>query len=266
MPLRLFIVLLIALLCGCATLPGTQIKQINARQVEFVVSIRSSPAVVFENGLGGKMECWRKVVPEIANDATYFAYNRPGYGKSALTETPRDGSHIVEELHELLLSQGIKPPYVLVGHSLGGLYMQLFARRYPEEVAALILVDSTHPKQLEGEGAIEKQSFWVRCLVRLLVTGVAKQELGLLAQTGEEVVKLPTLTGKPVFVLSASEPMKETSDLARFANEKRIDIARMYPGSRQIWVDSGHNIPLERPEAVVNAIRAALAEVHQERQ
>jgi pimeloyl-ACP methyl ester carboxylesterase len=212
------------------------------------------------------MERWRKVLPEVANDSSYFAYNRPGYGKSAPAGTPRDGSHVVEELRAVLRSEGIRPPYVLVGHSLGGLYMQLFARKYPDEVAALVLVDSTHPKQLEGEWAMEKRSFWVRSLVAVFVTGTAKEELSLLAQTGEQVLKLPTLTGKPVFVLSASEPMKATSDLARFVNEKRVDIARMYPGSKQIRVDSGHAIPLEKPEAVVAAIRAALVDARQTKQ
>lgn len=141
--------------------------------------------------------------------------------------------------------------------------MQLFARRHPDEVAALVLVDATHPRQLEGDGAIDKQPLWIRGLVGALVTGTAKKELDLLAQTGEEVLRLPTLSGKPVFILSASEPMKDHSDAARFANEKRIDVARLYPGSRQIWVDSGHAIPLEKPEAVVSAIRSALAEARQ---
>jgi pimeloyl-ACP methyl ester carboxylesterase len=266
MHLRVNALLAITLLTGCASLPDTQVKLVDARQVEVVEASRSDPTVVFENGLGGKMELWRKVLPEVAKDSSYFAYNRPGYRKSAPADTPRDGSHVVEELRAVLRSEGIKPPYVLVGHSLGGLYMQLFARKYPDEVAALVLVDSTHPKQLEGEGAIEKRSFWIRSLVSLLVTGTAKEELSQLTATGEQVLKLPTLTGKPVFVLSASEPMKATSKLAQFANEKRVDIARMYPGSKQIWVDSGHAIPLEKPEAVVAAIRAALIEARQLKQ
>ena len=170
-------------------------------------------------------------------------------------------SHIVEELRTVLLNQGLKPPYVLVGHSLGGLYMQLFARKHPQEVAALILVDSTHPRQLEGAGALEKQSFFVRGLIGVLVTGTAQDELDLLSQTGEQVLRLPTFSGKPVMVLSAAEPMKETSELARFSNEKRVDIVRLYPGAKQLWVESGHAIPLEKPEAVVEAIRSVLAEV-----
>jgi pimeloyl-ACP methyl ester carboxylesterase len=262
MTLRLLILLAFALLSGCASLPETQTKPVDDRQLEFVAHPRSGPVVVFENGLGARMEWWGKVLPAIAGDTSYFAYNRAGYGKSTPTGTPRDGTHIVAELRAALRSEGMAPPYVLVGHSLGGLYMQLFARQHPQEVAALILVDSTHPKQLEGEGAMEKQSFWVRGVVGALVTGTAKQELDLLPQTGEQVLALPTLSGPPVFVLSASEPMKETSSLARFANEKRIDIARLYPGSKQVWVESGHAIPLEKPEAIVSAIREALAEAH----
>jgi len=257
--LRLVVVLAVPLLCACAGLPESQTKPVNARQLEFVAHRRAGPVVVFENGLGARMEWWGKVLPEIAGKASYFSYNRPGYGRSAPADTPRDGAQVVQELRAALLSEGMPPPYVLVGHSLGGLYMQLFARQHPQEVAALILVDSTHPKQLEGVGAMENQSLWVRGLVGALVTGTAKEELDLLAQTGEQVLSLPTLLDKPVFVLSASEPMKETSELARFANEKRADIARMYPGSKQVWVESGHAIPLEKPEAVVSAIRAALA-------
>ena len=75
-----------------------------------------------------------------------------------------------------------------------------------------------------------------------------------------QVLALPTVTGLPVTVLSAAQPMKETSDLAKFSNALREDIARLYPNARQVWVDSGHAIPLEKPEAVVNAITAALAE------
>jgi len=164
----------------------------------------------------------------------------------------------VDELRALLRDKGVNPPYILVGHSIGGLYMQLYARRYPEEVSSLILVDSTHPRQLDGEGALEKQSFLVRRLLGVLVTGTAKDELDLLPHTGKQVLDLPTLSGKPVFVLSASKPLEEKSAVADDANAKRKDIASLYPGSKQVWVDSGHAIPLEKPEAIVTAIHEAM--------
>jgi len=255
-------VLMMILLSSCASLPNSATEKISNRQVEFALTQHNTIPVVFENGLGGRMEYWKKVLPEISKDTTTFAYNRPGYGESDPVSTPRDGSHVVDELRSMLLRTGLTPPYILVGHSLGGLYMQLFARRYPDEVSALILVDSTHPKQLDGDGAIEKQSFWVRGLVWALVTGTAKEEFNLLSQTGEQVLSLPTLQDKPVFVLSASEPMQVKSKLADDANEKRKDIARLYPNAKQIWVDSGHVIPLEKPESVVSVIREALALKH----
>jgi len=257
--------ILLALLTGCASLPNSSTEEINQRHIELALTQHASIPVVFENGLGGRMEWWKKVIPEISKDTTTFAYNRPGYGGSAPVSTPRDGIHIVDELRMLLRSKNVNPPYILVGHSLGGLYMQVFARRYPDEVSALILIDSTHPKQLEGEGSLDRQSFLVRTLLGILVTGTAKEELAQLSQTGEQLLELPTLKNKPVFVLSASLPTTEKSPLLDDAMEKRIDIARLYPGSKHIWIDSGHGIPLEKPESVIAAIREALMLMQQNR-
>lgn len=204
------------------------------------------------------MDWWAKVFPEISRDTKAFAYNRPGYGNSDPVFTPRDGRHIVDELRSLLRAMDLHPPYALVGHSLGGLYMQLFARRYPDEVSALILVDSTHPAQLKGEGAPENWPVWLRIVFDVATSAVAKEELHAINATGEDVFGLPTFSGKPVIILSALQPMKEKSVLADDGNRKRQDIARLYPGAKQIWVDSGHAIPLENPESVISAIRKAL--------
>lgn len=250
--------LLASLLAGCASLPGKVTAKVDNRRVEYVLTGKGGATVVFENGLGATLDWWAKVVPEMAKDATTFAYNRPGYGRSDAATTPRDGQHVVDELRALLESQGLRPPYVLVGHSLGGLYMQLFARCYPDEVSALVLVDSTHPEQLKGAGARENWPAWVRLLVGIGMSATGHAELNAINATGEEVLRLPAFTDKPVIVLSALKPMSKKSALADDANAKRKDIARLYPGSRQEWVDSGHGIPLDKPEAVIAAIREVL--------
>lgn len=255
-----FLILFLVLISGCASLPNKKNVVFDHRQVEFSL-IRNNPGsaiVVFENGLDGKMYWWSKVIPEIAKDATTFAYNRPGYGSSHTVSSPRDGLHIVDELRALLESNELKPPYVLVGHSLGGLYMQLFARRYPEDVAGLVLVDSTHPNQFKDKGAIENWPAWFRVAFRWYLSSTAREEMDLINTTGEEVLALPSFTGKPVIVLSPLQPMKEKSMLADDANEKRKDIAHLYPGSKQVWVDSGHGIPKEKPGSVIEAIREVL--------
>lgn len=251
---------LAALVMSCSSFSQSTVENIGSRRVEYAITRGHSAPVIFENGLDGRLEWWNKVLGLLPEGTTTFVYNRPGYGNSERVATSRDGAHIVDELRDLIRAKGLNPPYVLVGHSLGGLYMQLFARRYPEEVAALILVDTTHPQQLEGEGALEKQSFLVRLLLDFMVTGSAKQELDLLSRTGEEVLSLPPLMGKPVFVLSAKKPMMLHSPFYDEVNRKRNDIVRLHPGSTQILVDGDHGIPLEAPEAVVSAIDDALKE------
>ena len=218
------LLLLLILLSGCATLPNVKTEEINNRRVEYSLIRNGAMTVVFENGLDGKMNWWRKVIPEISKDATTFAYNRPGYGRSDSISTPRDGLHTVEELRTLLKIEGLEPPYVLVGHSYGGLLMQLFARKYPDEVSALILVDSTHPAQFKGKGSLENFPAWFRILFHLYLSPVAKQELDLINTTGEQVLALPAFSGKPVIVLSALKPMDKKGEIADDANEKTLPV------------------------------------------
>ena len=247
-----------SLVSGCATLPGTVTEKVEERHTEYVLVRNGPQVVVFENGLGAKLGNWDKVFSEISKNTTAFAYNRPGYGASDPAATPRDGEHIAEELRALLKIQGLQPPYVLVGHSAGGLYMQWFARRHPQEVAGLVLVDSTHPQHLLGKGSPEHWPGWVRAGFGILTAPSAQEELKLLNATGESVLALPTFTGKPVMVLSALKPLAERSETADYVNEKRRDVVNLYPGAKQLWVNSGHNVQREKPEAVVEAIRAVL--------
>ena len=249
---------LVVVLSGCATVPGAATATVDGRQVEYVLAGQGGPVVVFENGLGATLDWWAKVWPDTVAQTRALAYDRAGYGRSDAALQPRDGAHVVEELRALLRAQNLPPPYVLVGHSLGGLYMQLFARQYPREVAALVLVDSTHPDQVKGAGNPEQWPVWLKVLFRATASTTARQELAALDATGDQVSSLPVDSTVPVWVLSALRATGAPSVLADDAAQKRADIAQLYPGSIQVWVDSGHGIPLEKPEAVVLAIQEAL--------
>lgn len=250
--------LLVVGLSGCATVPGTTTDTVGGRTVEYVLAGEGTPVVVFENGLGATLDWWAKVWPDAVAETRSLAYHRAGYGRSDASLPPRDGAHVVDELRALLQARHLPPPYVLVGHSLGGLYMQLFARKYPGEVAALVLVDSTHPDQVKGAGNPERWPTWLKVVFRATTSDTAKQELAALDATGSQVSNLPVDPSVPVWVLSALRATGAPSALADDANHKRADIAYLYPGSTQVWVDSGHGIPLEKPEAVVSAIRDAV--------
>jgi len=106
---------------------------------------QGSPTVILESGLGNMSADWANVQPEVAETTRVCAYDRAGTGWSEPGPEPRDPQQIARELHTLLGNAGIDGPYVLVGQSFGGLYVRMFAARYPKEVAGMALVDASHP-------------------------------------------------------------------------------------------------------------------------
>jgi pimeloyl-ACP methyl ester carboxylesterase len=108
-----------------------------------------SPTVVVDAGNGDFSLGWYGIQPEVAKSTRICTYDRAGYGWSDSSPNPRTAKVMTEELHTLLVNAGIEPPYVLVGHSLGGHNVHMFASLYPDEVAGFVLVDSAHPGQFQ---------------------------------------------------------------------------------------------------------------------
>jgi pimeloyl-ACP methyl ester carboxylesterase len=240
-----------------APLPPVQTTPLEGGRVAFVEVDKAAPAVVFENGLGGYLQAWNKVAPAIAETNTVFAYNRPGVGASTPTDRPRDAAGVVEDLRILLRSRGLTPPYILVGHSMGALDMQLYARRYPSEVAGLVLVDSTHPKSFDGPGSMENRGAVSRAALAVGLSRSAKAEFAALAQSGPEVLSAPPLpAAMPVVIITAPDPAH--SAIADYDNAMRKDFANLYPGATTVEVADGHDVPRTHPEVVIAAIREVL--------
>ena len=108
---------------------------------------RGEPTVVLDAGAGEMSADWVLVQREVSGTTRVCAYDRAGTGWSESGPEPRDAKRISAELHDLLSKAGIGGPYVLVGHSFGGLYAQTYAARYAEEVAGVCLVESSSPEQ-----------------------------------------------------------------------------------------------------------------------
>ena len=216
------------LLDGCAALPGESRGLVANRIVETAIVRNGSPVVVFESGLGARLETWSTVFTAVAQDTTVFAYDRPGYGGSESPSTPRDGAHVVDELRAVLAANGLPPPYLLVGHSLGGLYVQYFARRYPTEVAGVVLVDATHPEQFRGDGSPDHWPAWYRTLFGIWSSGIAHEEFAAADATGQAVLALPPFDRGPAVVLAAREPNLPDTPVVRDARRKREDICLLY--------------------------------------
>jgi pimeloyl-ACP methyl ester carboxylesterase len=107
---------------------------------------QGSPAVVFEAAIGGSAITWSLIQPDVARITRTCSYDRGGFGWSDAGPQPRTAGRIAGELRVLLQRAGIAPPFVFVGHSFGGLVGRVFAERYRDDMAGLVLVDPAHPE------------------------------------------------------------------------------------------------------------------------
>jgi len=144
---------------------------------------QGEPTVLFESGIGATHLNWRGIQDPIATLAHTITYDRAGLGWSSPSRTPRTPGNVAKELHQMLEAAGFRPPYILVGHSFGGLVMRRYASLYPEEVSGVVLVDPmrseewpplnpSRQSQLDlGNRLIRYALPMVRCgMARLLVT------------------------------------------------------------------------------------------------
>jgi pimeloyl-ACP methyl ester carboxylesterase len=128
--------------------PPGQLLDIGGSKLHIHCTGQGSPTVVMDAGLGDSSVTWDLVQPEVAKFARVCSYDRAGYGWSGAPTEPRTTVNIVNELDKLLAAAAVPGPFVLVGHSFGGFNVRMFASRHRDQVSGMVLVDSSHPDQL----------------------------------------------------------------------------------------------------------------------
>ena len=199
------------------------------------------PTVVLSNGMGEVSASWARISGQLAGATRVCAYDRAGQGWSEGVDHPQDGKAAATDLHRLLAAAGETGPFVLVGHSTGGTYAMTFAARYPEQVAGMVLLDSSSPYQLTRIPAYPSQYAVMRRGLALLPTlarfGISRlapapglpapaadqvdaltsnaraarnmrDEVSVVPEVFAQAQALTTLHGRPLAVLTASESLK----------------------------------------------------------
>lgn len=142
-----------------ASAPGMYIG-IGNHQLHLHCTGEGGPTVILESGLGGNSLDWSRVQPSVTRFTRVCSYDRAGYGWSDPATEPRTAGQIAAELRRLLVYGSVPPPYVLVGHSFGGLVVRMFASLHPADIAGMVLIDSSHEEQFERfERAGVKRTF-----------------------------------------------------------------------------------------------------------
>ena len=269
--------------------PPGMLVGIGSHRLHIHCTGRGSPAVVFESGLGGTSLDWVKVQPAVSEFTLSCSYDRAGYGWSESGPRPRHAARLAAELDKLLVYASVPPPYVLVGHSFGGLAIRLLAaRKERRAVAGLVLVDATHERQFQRMTAAGVRvpmaptgrtfviaNHWLvpsglpktlkPLAQKLALTPKAVRtlygELGRMRHSALQVEAIPRAPDAPVVVLARAPRRTGGSLRAARLDGTWLDLQRnlargMKNGTLQVVPGSGHYIHLDRPERVVAAVRA----------
>ncbi len=226
-----------------------------------------SPTVILEAGWGDVGDTWSLVQPEIAQHTRVCSYDRAGMGNSEAGPEPRDMLRVVNELGTLLENTGVTGPYILVGHSWGGLFARLFADLHPQDVVGLVLVDSSHPDMFrrnlavlppessdESEG-IKSYREWYTSSIPHPTLKRALFEAGSLGDT-------------PLVVLTAAFkdrtykiPAELDAQLYEVWLELQKEWAEISSNSTHVIAqESGHFIHHDRPDLVIDGILQIVAD------
>lgn len=299
LPIRRF--LLLVMLIGGArasvALPIFDIEHPPGRRVDvggYSLHIyckgQGKPAVILDAGLGGFSMDWLYVQDQLRGDTQVCAYDRAGYGWSDSGPSPRSSEVIAKELATLLKASSIEPPYVLVGHSFGGYNVEYFAKTFPHLVAGIVLVDASHPEQVERLPDLPTQAnppdprrlvtffnpnivyghfpqpLWfpvVALMTSPKAVAAEQRELSNFTISAAQVEHAGSLPQVPLVVVTRGKRVWPEGPLGD-AQEKswaemQHELAQSVAGGRQVIArHSGHLIHLEEPDVVAGAIREVL--------
>lgn len=272
-------------------MPG-KLVEVSGKKMHIDCTGGGSPTVILESGLGDTYISWHKVQPEIAKCCRVCSYDRAGLGYSDSTSEPRTSKVIAGQLHELLGAAQVNPPYVLVGHSMGGYNVRLYTSLYPNEVVGMVLVDASHPdqdnrfppalKKMEGRWRFEAHLF-----AAIMPFGVprlfgmcdddpqiraadcnfntareAVAEGNAFLESAAQAARTGPFGNMPLAVLS-HDPEKPSSelpaDLAKAVNAEwetmQEELAQLSTrGTQAVAKNSAHYIQSDRPDLVIEAV------------
>lgn len=277
------LLVLCAALCGqCAfaqrkantarqSLPLDELVDIGGRRLYIKCSGEARagmPVVVLDAGLANTSATWSLVEPKVGEFARVCSYDRAGIGKSDRAPQQHSSKDIVLDLHKLLTKAAVNPPYVLVGHSFGGMNTRLYASEYPKEVVGIVLVDSTHEDESDRMLAVLPSEILKKAKPEDMVVRGAEA-----IDFDKSVAQLRAANWRrdiPLVVLTRGSATLNPNDYAvptlapKFEEirlELQQELVRRSAKGRQIIAEkSGHFIHRDQPELVIEAIRQVLEE------
>lgn len=279
-------------LVSFASLGQEKLVNVNGNNYNYILKgidnrKENTPVIIFENGMGVDLGNWKKIIDQVSLFAPVLAYDRAGIGKSDKVFKLPTTKFVSENLHEILKTLQIAPPYILVGHSLGGVYVRSFAGIYPNEISGLVFIDPADFTETKNDwnaifrtmGVPEKkidEMLYNRLYQQPKVDSVnsgpsgERQVLNDLRKTDfSEISKLP-LPNVPIYFFVGGKfevplnqrskdfdqeaffHIKNTSNMERW---KKLIYTSSKGGALIYLTNAGHYIHWDDPKSVINNIK-----------
>ena len=277
-------------------MPGERVD-VGGHQMHLHCSGSGSPTVVLDAGLGGASLDWSLVQPSLAEASQVCSYDRAGMGWSDPGSQPRSPEQIARELHVLLANAGISPPYVLVGHSLAGKNVRMFAQEHPAEVVGMVLVDArseyVDDRTSDTKESIERRAAHLQAwgygvadrigIARIVgasllgtpssMPGETRRTIALLTtaspgrntaadefmerSTSDEALRAGPSLGNRPLIVLAAS--KNMEDVAYWPEGQQAQAALSSAGRLIVVEDSSHYIHWDHPDEVIDAVQVVIA-------
>jgi len=270
----IFLILCAAIGVAQSSQQAPQLVDVGGYRLDVVRAGSGTHAVVMVGGLGNALDTWAQVTPSVAQFITVVAYSRGGLGRSEPGPSQHTAKDSVVELHTLLTKLNLKPPYVLVGGSYGGILVRLYTSMYRDEVAGLVFVDSSHEEQVQRYGRLDpKYPAQFRASFEEKIRNdkgadADEDRESLRIQNAGAVSGMKPLPDIPIAILTSMK----VPTTAQYVNQTPQGyeawrtmhdewFRRSSNGLHIVTARSGHHIQDDEPQLVIEAIRFVLDRV-----
>jgi pimeloyl-ACP methyl ester carboxylesterase len=240
---------------------GEHLIDVGGHKLQLLKSGKGPHTIIFESGIGQGLESWNDFTHRLDSIAYSICYSRAGYGASESGQSNRTPKDIAQELHELLIQGGFKAPFILVGHSLGGTYVRMYAALYPKEVIGLVLVDPSYDRELLDLKEIDPRLGAMLSNPPPEAPPVVRDEMIGMAQIHDSGVLDPVLAvpDVPMVVLTSLRvPPGAPPYMGKITLAKRRGHEGILESSSRcmqvVTARSGHGIQFDEPNLVLDAI------------
>lgn len=243
------------------TKPTSLLVNIAGSKFEVLKLKNKNPPVIFLNGYRMNLTNWEKVYPQVAEKHHILLYNRLGIGKSSKATQEQDAETVVKNMRALFQQLNMQPPYLFVAHSMGGLFADLYAKTYPDDVAACVFVECPHPEEVLEQRKfklpilLKMLNFTLKVIDRFFDRHVHSEDENI-EKTIAQLQDAGNFPNIPIAVVSGQKKMPFMPQVIfKLHQTYQYKLAELSSNSKHYTCNkSGHFPQLSEPEKVISAI------------